>query len=70
MHEEFIVLLELLREPLRDSGGIKIDDSILIVYPPESELDFRESLLDRLVPQLAARQLKFRLLDLSGFLFS
>jgi len=66
----FSTLLDLLKEPLRAVGGVKTDNSILLVYPPERELDFREQLLDSFLPQLDAQGHPYRLLDLSGFLFT
>jgi hypothetical protein len=69
MQAFFSALLELIREPLRPNGGVKTDSSILLIYPPEKELDFREYLLDAFVPQLKAEGVPFRLLDLAGFLF-
>ena len=47
MQSLFTDLLELLEKPLPSGGGVKTDNSILLVYPPERELDFREYLLDR-----------------------
>ena len=69
MQAFFSALLELIREPLRPNGGVKTDSSILLIYPPEKELDFREYLMDAFVPQLKAEGVPFRLLDLAGFLF-
>jgi hypothetical protein len=65
----FSALLDLIRVPLRPNGGVKTDSSILLIYPPENELDFREYLIDAFVPQLRALGVPFRLLDLTGFLF-
>ena len=48
---------------------MKTDSSILLIYPPERELDFREYLVDTFVPQLKAGRIPFRLLDLTGFPF-
>jgi hypothetical protein len=70
MHTGFNALRELLKEPLRADGGVKTDSSILLVYPPERELDFRAHLLDVFLPQLEAQGHPYRLLDLSGFLFT
>jgi hypothetical protein len=39
------------------------------IYPPETELDFREYLIDTFLPQLKALGIPFRLFDLTGFLF-
>jgi hypothetical protein len=69
MQAFFAALLELIKEPLRPNGGVKTDSSILLIYPPEKELDFREYLIDTFVPQLKAEGVPFHLLDLSGFLF-
>ena len=69
MQAFFSALLELIREPLRPNGGVKTDSSILLIYPPEKELDFREYLMDAFVPQMEAQGVPFRLLDLAGFLF-
>jgi hypothetical protein len=65
----FSSLLELIREPLQPNGGVKTDSSILMIYPREKELDFREYLIDTFVPQLKAEGVPFRVLDLEGFLF-
>lgn len=65
----FLALRELLREPLREEGSVKTDNSILLVYPQAEELNFREQLLDSFVPQLQAMGHSYRLLDLSRFLF-
>ena len=65
----FSTLLNLMKDPLRDGGGIKTDESILLVYPPEKDLDFREQLLDSFVPLLEARSIPYHLLDLTGFIF-
>ena len=70
MHTGFNSLRELLKEPLRADGGVKTDSSILLVYPPERELDFRAYLLDVFLPQLEAQGHPYRLLNLSGFLFT
>ena len=68
MQAFFAALLDLIREPLKPNGGVKTDSSILLIYPPEKELDFREYLKDTFVPQLQAAGIPFRLLDLTGFL--
>lgn len=70
MIQGFQALRELLREPLREEGSVKTDNSILLVYPPAEELDFREQLLDSFAPQLEAMGHCYRLLDLSNFLFN
>lgn len=66
----FTALIELLKTPLRHDRGVKTDSSVLLIYPPDRELDFRERLLDTFVPELGAKKIPYRLLDLSGFLFA
>lgn len=66
----FAALMEQIKEPLRHDRGIKTDSSLLLVYPPDRELDFREQLLDSFAPQLDAKGVQYRLLDLTGFLFT
>jgi hypothetical protein len=70
MESMFNALHELIREPLRPNGGIKTDNSVLLIYPWERELDFREYLLDTFIPAIEAQRIPFRLLDLTGFLFA
>lgn len=70
MKPMFEVLHGLIKEPLRPDGGIKTDNSLLLIYPPEKELDFREYLLDTFIPAIEAERIAFRLFDLTGFLFS
>jgi hypothetical protein len=69
MQSLFTALFGLLEKPLQPAGGVKTDNSIILVYPPEKELDFREHLLDRFLPLLQARQMPCYGLDLTGFLF-
>ena len=70
MESMFKALLEIIQEPLRPDRGVKIDNSILLVYPPEKELDFREYLVDKFVPVIQAKKIPHLLLDLNGFLFT
>ena len=70
MESMFAALIELIKAPLRHDRGVKTDSSLLLIYPPDRELDFREHLLDSFVPQLDAKGIPHRLLDLTGFLFS
>jgi hypothetical protein len=70
MDTMFKALHEIIKEPLRPNGGVKTDNSILLIYPPDKELDFREYLLDTFVPAIEAQRIAFRLLDLTGFLFA
>ena len=69
MQSLFTDLLERLEKPLRPDRGVRTDDSILLIYPPERELDFREQLVDAFLPRLEAAQIPFTHLDLTGFLF-
>ena len=69
MQPMFETLLKLMKEPLQPERGVKTDSSILLVYPPEKELDFREQLVDGCFPALEAQGSKFQALDLSGFMF-
>jgi len=70
METMFKALHNLIKEPLRPNGGVKTDNSILLIYPPDKELDFRESLIDTFVPAIEAQRIAYRLLDLSGFLLA
>jgi len=69
MQTKFKTLMELIKDPLRSGGGIKTDNSILLIYPPEKELDFRVYLTDIFIPQLNAKKISFQTIDLTGFLF-
>lgn len=70
MESMFSGLMELIKAPIRHDRGIKTDSSVLLIYPPDRELDFREYLLDTFVPELDAKGIPHRLLDLTGFLFA
>ena len=70
MESMFHGLMELIKAPIRHDRGVKTDDSILLIYRPDRELDFREYLLDTFVPALDARGVAYRLVDLTGFLFA
>lgn len=69
MQPMFESLMAIMANPVRADLGVKTDDSVLLIYPPDHELDFREQLLDTFVPALAARAIPCRLLDLTGFMF-
>jgi len=60
----------ILKEPVSLDRGVKTDNSVVLVYPPDRELDFREHLLDTFIPQLDAKGILYRLLDLTGFLLA
>lgn len=69
MKKQFDALFDLIKKPINTKGGIKTDNSIRFVYPPDRELDFRDYLLDTFVPLLEAKKIPHRLLDLRSFLF-
>ena len=69
MQTKFKALMELIKEPLRSGGGVKTDNSILMIYPPEKELEYRTYLIDTFIPQLNAKKIAFQVLELTGFLF-
>ena len=69
MQPMFETLLDLMKEPVRSDRGVKTDNSILLVYPPEKELDFREQLVDSFFPALESQGSQFHPLDLTGFIF-
>ena len=69
MQSMFASLFELIKETLRSDRGVKTDSSILLIYPPDKESDFKEYLLDSFIPHLQARKVPFIHLDLTGFLF-
>jgi hypothetical protein len=69
MHPMFEALIKLLREPAGSDRRVKTDESILLIYPPEQELVFREQLLNTCFPALEAQGVEFHAVDLSGFLF-
>ena len=52
-----------------DRAAVATDNSILLIYPPERELDFRDLLFDRCLPGLKSLGIPFEILDLSHFLF-
>lgn len=67
MQPMFEALLELVGGP--GAQGVTTDDSILLVYPPDRELDFREELVDRFIPRLETAGTPFRLVDATGLPF-
>ena len=52
MQSLFAALFELIKETSRTERGVKTDSSILLIYPPDRELDFREYLLDSFIPHV------------------
>lgn len=52
-----------------DKAAVTIDNSILLIYPPEQELDFREMICDRCLPDLKSGGIPHEVLDLSHFIF-
>ena len=69
MQGMFAALYELIKETPRTEGGVKTDNSILLIYPPDKESDFREYLLDSFIPYLQATKVPFTHLDLTDFFF-
>lgn len=69
MQPVFDSLLDIVKEPFRPDRGVKTDNSILLVYPPDKELEFRDQLFDRFLPALQAQGGTFATLDLAGFMF-
>jgi hypothetical protein len=69
MQPMFEALLDLLKAPISAHRGVKTDNSVLLIYPPEKDLDFREQLLDSFVPALEAQKVSCQALDLTGFPF-
>ena len=69
MQPMFESLLKLMKEPLHPERGVRTDSSVLLIYPPEKELDFREQLVDGCFPALKAQGSRIHSLDLTGFLF-
>src|SRR6266571_1484471 len=52
-----------------DKAAMIIDNSLLLIYPPEQELDFREMIFDRCLPGLKSAEVPYEVIDLSHFLF-
>jgi hypothetical protein len=52
-----------------DQAAVIIDNSLLLIYPPEQELDFREMIYDRCLPGLRSAEVPYEVLDLTQFLF-
>ena len=52
-----------------DRAAVVTDNSILLIYPPERELDFREMLFDRCLPGFKSAGIPYEVLDLAHFLF-
>jgi hypothetical protein len=53
-----------------NGAAVVTDNSFLLIYPPELELDFHDMLADRCLPGLKNSGIPYEILDLSGFLFS
>jgi hypothetical protein len=52
-----------------DKGAVMIDNSLLLIYLPEQELEFREMIYDRCLPGLKSTAIPHEVLNLSDFLF-
>ncbi len=57
------------RQPF-NQAAVTTDNSFLLIYSPDLELDFREMLHDRCLPALTSQGVAYEVLDLTGFLFS
>ena len=69
MERLFDALFDLITKTSPTDWGVKTDSSILLIYPPDKEPDFKEYLLDSFIPHLRAQKISFAHLDLTGFLF-
>jgi len=67
LEAKMLVLREILLES-SPSPSVRTDSSILVVYPPEEENDFRQH-LQRLLDLLRARNVPFRHVDLATLPF-
>ena len=56
MQSLFAALFELIKETPRTERGVKTDSSILLIYPPDKEPDFREYLLDSFIPHRTGQE--------------
>jgi hypothetical protein len=68
MQPMFDSLLTIVGKPLQVIGRVQTDNSVLLIYPPDRELDFREQLNDHFVPALTAKGIPHQIVDLSHFL--
>jgi hypothetical protein len=68
MEEALKTITATANQPF-DRAAVMTDNSILLIYPPERELDFREMLFDRCLPGLRSAGIPFEVLDLTHFLF-
>jgi hypothetical protein len=66
---KFNALFNIIKETLSETGNVTTDNSILFVYPPDEEFKFRDYLVDTFIPLLRSHDLKYRVLNLSSFLF-
>ncbi|MBM4125575.1 MAG: hypothetical protein FJ246_11615 [Nitrospira sp.] len=48
---------------------MRVDDSILLIYPPGEELNFKDHLLEKFVPELEEKGIPHQVVDLDGFVF-
>jgi len=67
--DEALKTITATASPPFDKAAVTIDNSILLIYPPEQELDFREMIFDRCLPGLKSGGVPFEVLDLSHFIF-
>ena len=69
MNDALKAILQAAAQPFNGAAVIT-DNSFLLIYPPEQELDFADMLSDRCLPALKSSEIPFEVLNLSGFLFS
>ena len=67
MEDALQAILQAARQPFQQAA-VTTDNSYLLIYPPDRELDFREILSDRCYPELKSLGVSYEQLDLSGFL--
>ena len=68
MEEALTTITAAASQPF-DRAAVMTDNSMLLIYPPERELEFREMLFDRCLPGLKSAGIPSEVLDLTDFLF-
>ena len=69
MQEVLDTIVQAASEPF-NRAAVSTDNSFLVIYPPDRDLDFTDMVMDHCLPTLAGRGVPTEVLDLSGFLFS
>lgn len=62
-------ITQAARQPFNEAA-VTTDNSFLLIYAPEMELEVRDMLVDRCLPALKSAGVAHTVLDLEGFLFS